>query len=518
MEEPKVPLDVRTRPEGVEGDVTKTICRVCQKQFSKYSCPRCNLRYCSLPCYKAHSRRCTDAFHSDAIAQELHGRRASPEDSMRMVQALQRLHASDQEPTPSEDDVDQGSDEEGKSYEPAGCWGEDGVLSEDTLRQLAQGNASMAWDDLSKEEQREFQRAVAAGEVSRLMRAWDPWWLQPTAGGTPLTAFGTAAITPVTRSLSSAPTHAGADAQEGEGDAEVSSSGLPEPPRDPLPALADLTSAPPSALLPVHLVDILYAYCFTLRYYNGEWASEPSEAAQALLALSPVLAQRGAPESIAHAVAAGMETVCGAAWRHAGGPAFAVALVADVVALVALGRPAVLPALADAHRLLEAALCEEEDALAHSTKASAVEQISRSSESKAFDAGPGKQARVKLSADSDAARPGATGKARASSRQVATKEKQAMRRLELAARKLVFFMAWANEQEAAVYAACAALVGAQHEAEQQRLQSRAAGEALRDEAKAAIMHSESSEEAKKAGPRDLIQDVTNDDDNAARLS
>ncbi|MCL7034889.1 hypothetical protein MKW94_024683, partial [Papaver nudicaule] len=30
----------------------KIICRVCQKQFSQYTCPRCNLRYCSLQCYK----------------------------------------------------------------------------------------------------------------------------------------------------------------------------------------------------------------------------------------------------------------------------------------------------------------------------------------------------------------------------------------------------------------------------------------------------------------------------------
>lgn len=31
---------------------TRIICHVCQKQFSQYTCPRCNSRYCSLQCYK----------------------------------------------------------------------------------------------------------------------------------------------------------------------------------------------------------------------------------------------------------------------------------------------------------------------------------------------------------------------------------------------------------------------------------------------------------------------------------
>lgn len=36
--------------EGVRG-FPLPLCS-CQKQWSKYACPRCNVRYCSLPCYK----------------------------------------------------------------------------------------------------------------------------------------------------------------------------------------------------------------------------------------------------------------------------------------------------------------------------------------------------------------------------------------------------------------------------------------------------------------------------------
>ncbi|KAK5116374.1 hypothetical protein LTR62_007921 [Meristemomyces frigidus] len=36
-------------------------CGVCHEQASKYKCPICELRYCSLPCYKSHSTSHTDA-------------------------------------------------------------------------------------------------------------------------------------------------------------------------------------------------------------------------------------------------------------------------------------------------------------------------------------------------------------------------------------------------------------------------------------------------------------------------
>lgn len=35
----------------------------CLTQFSRYICPRCNITYCSLPCYKQHSSGCTEAFY-----------------------------------------------------------------------------------------------------------------------------------------------------------------------------------------------------------------------------------------------------------------------------------------------------------------------------------------------------------------------------------------------------------------------------------------------------------------------
>ncbi|XP_057677646.1 zinc finger HIT domain-containing protein 3 [Corythoichthys intestinalis] len=34
------------------------LCKVCSEQTPKYKCPACEIRYCSLPCYKRHKDLC----------------------------------------------------------------------------------------------------------------------------------------------------------------------------------------------------------------------------------------------------------------------------------------------------------------------------------------------------------------------------------------------------------------------------------------------------------------------------
>lgn len=57
---------------------------------------------------------------------------------------------------------------------------------------------------------------------------------------------------------------------------------VPEPPREALPSLASLTRTHPSPLLRWQLLEILYAYCCTLRTFHGDWHEEPQVSAPVL--------------------------------------------------------------------------------------------------------------------------------------------------------------------------------------------------------------------------------------------
>ena len=55
IQPPEIVLPSKTEPPAIL-EAPGIICGVCARQFSKYSCPRCNLRYCCVACYKACTR------------------------------------------------------------------------------------------------------------------------------------------------------------------------------------------------------------------------------------------------------------------------------------------------------------------------------------------------------------------------------------------------------------------------------------------------------------------------------
>lgn len=59
-----------TVPEG--RNARSTICMMCKSEPSCYTCPRCNLHYCSLACYQspAHSV-CSETFYKESVLKEL---------------------------------------------------------------------------------------------------------------------------------------------------------------------------------------------------------------------------------------------------------------------------------------------------------------------------------------------------------------------------------------------------------------------------------------------------------------
>ena len=70
-------------------------CKVCHKEVSKYTCPRCEVPYCSLACYKNHSVDCLESFYQAQVKHELSHQRATDEEKQKLGEIMQRLQKLD---------------------------------------------------------------------------------------------------------------------------------------------------------------------------------------------------------------------------------------------------------------------------------------------------------------------------------------------------------------------------------------------------------------------------------------
>ncbi|CAA7034894.1 unnamed protein product [Microthlaspi erraticum] len=314
---------------------SRIICHVCNKQFSQYTCPRCNFRYCSLPCYKSHSVQCTESFMRENVVNELQQVRSDDQTKTKMLEILKRFHSEEEE----EDWGIDSMDDEGSGL----------TLPEEIIQKILTGD-EVNLDDLSLEERIGFQRALASGELSKLIEPWKPWWLRPSARTISLGIGGTQLVQCV------------AEEEEEEEEAKMVSE-IPRGPETPLMSLSKLSSTNPSPLLPLHLLDIVYSYCFTLRIYNGEWESDSLGSATMALTVSSVLGQTSQPETIKEVMSFCLEQTCSSAYKNLGGGLkFGLNLVDDVVHLLSLGNAALVCLLCDLQRLIQCAIQEGKSA------------------------------------------------------------------------------------------------------------------------------------------------------------
>ncbi|GAB2300724.1 hypothetical protein Dimus_034761 [Dionaea muscipula] len=315
MEGSFIVTDKQSASSSYSNSAARVICRVCQKQFSQYTCPRCNTRYCSLQCYKSHSLTCTESFMRENVLDEFRVLKPDDGTKKKMLEILKRFY--------SEEDIMEAD-------EP--------TLSEKTIQKALSGG-EIEYDDLSSEEKELFRRAMASGELSKMIEPWDPWWLKPSARSVSLNSDGSQLIQLLGR-------------QERP---ESSSDIIPAGPEAPLLPINKLTTIEPSPLLSLHLVDILYSYCFTLRLHNGDWQSDTIGAAISVLSISLVLGRGGMPETVREVVSHCLEQTCSPALRDIGGLQFGLSLLDDITSLLLLGGSAIICGLCDLQRLIQAA-------------------------------------------------------------------------------------------------------------------------------------------------------------------
>ncbi|GAA5860815.1 hypothetical protein JCM3774_003149 [Rhodotorula dairenensis] len=160
-------------------------CGICHKQTSQYTCPKCNLPYCSLACFRSPEHRaCTDNFDRATLAEDLQGDTdASSSDKRQMLEMLKKFE--DQQRELEEIRAQEGGDEEGDD--------EDGPEAEARRREREELEKRLADVDLdslppeqilsllSPAQQQAFTEALQdPTRVTKLVEdefeGEEPWW------------------------------------------------------------------------------------------------------------------------------------------------------------------------------------------------------------------------------------------------------------------------------------------------------------------------------------------------------
>ncbi|XP_053417005.1 zinc finger HIT domain-containing protein 2 [Nycticebus coucang] len=265
-------------------------CPVGEAQSARYTCPRCNVPYCSLRCYRAHGT-CAENFYRDQVLGELRGRSASPS---RLASALRRLR---QQRETEDEPV-----EAGLSPGPA------------------PGGLSGLWERLTPAEKVTFERLLSRGEAGRLLPRWQPWWWGHRTGPWLLEELDD--ISGIDASeLEPAPARTPPESVKDDANAESATNGWvfgvalgAYPPAVParIPALANLSRGPFSPLVRFQLPNVLFSYAHALALYHGGDDALLSEFCATLLGVSGALGAQQvftcaeeALEAAAHVLEAG---------------------------------------------------------------------------------------------------------------------------------------------------------------------------------------------------------------------
>ncbi|XP_077971853.1 uncharacterized protein LOC120345525 isoform X2 [Styela clava] len=126
-------------------------CGICKEAAGKYTCPRCNVSYCSLGCFKHQTHSgCSESFYKDCFVQEMKQSRASDAEKLRIMKMLKNFE-----------------DENKKDDDPT-------EILEERLKNVNLDDSDEVWSRLTPDEREEFKRNMQNGS---LVKEWSPWWL-----------------------------------------------------------------------------------------------------------------------------------------------------------------------------------------------------------------------------------------------------------------------------------------------------------------------------------------------------
>ncbi|KAI9622491.1 hypothetical protein H4Q26_015172 [Puccinia striiformis f. sp. tritici PST-130] len=98
------PKKGRTRNRINQANQDTIKCLVCQINFAKYTCPNCNLRYCTVNCFKSQSHSaCSESFYKNALLEDIQSEQSTTKDGrptqsqLEILEILKKLESSEEQ-------------------------------------------------------------------------------------------------------------------------------------------------------------------------------------------------------------------------------------------------------------------------------------------------------------------------------------------------------------------------------------------------------------------------------------
>ncbi|KAK0501476.1 hypothetical protein EDD18DRAFT_1347557 [Armillaria luteobubalina] len=138
------------------------VCKICRRQVSKYTCPTCNLPYCSLTCFRSPAHAdCSETFYKNEIQRDVGANtNLKAEERLKMMEMLKKFEEIEND---GDDDDDDGLAER--------------------FEGIDLDNTDELWSRLTPAERTKFLNAVAdpSSELAQSLLASEefdssPWW------------------------------------------------------------------------------------------------------------------------------------------------------------------------------------------------------------------------------------------------------------------------------------------------------------------------------------------------------
>lgn len=129
----------------------------CDNALAIYSCPKCNVIYCSLDCYRSRSHlECSENFYKETVLEELQFVNNAKDSETKMLEVLQRVHDSNRI---IPEDLEEYELDPNIDLENLDLDSDDDPEYLDITERLAGVNlddAEQVWDKLTEDEKQDF--------------------------------------------------------------------------------------------------------------------------------------------------------------------------------------------------------------------------------------------------------------------------------------------------------------------------------------------------------------------------